>query len=60
MTRLFYPRDAMLARVVAMVLCQRVYFLRPSATSRRSVETDGRNNLGFGMGASIDQSYTVF
>jgi len=34
--------------------------LCPSVTSRCSVETDGRNNLGFGMGASIDQSYTVF
>ena len=44
----------MLARpVLAMVLC-------PSVTSRCSIETDGCNNLGFGIDASFDQSYTVF
>ena len=31
-----------------------------SVTSRCSIETDGRNNLVFGKGASFDQSYTVF
>jgi len=31
-----------------------------SVTSRCSIETDGRNNLVFGMGASFNQSYTVF
>ena len=45
----------MLARLLAMVLCPCPY-LCPSATSRCSIETDGRNNLGFGMWASFDQS----
>jgi len=31
-----------------------------SVTSRCSIETDGWNNLVFGMGASFDQSNTVF
>ena len=49
----FYPRDAMLAVVLAMVLCL-------SVTSRCSVEVVGRIELVFGMEASFDQSYTVF
>ena len=31
-----------------------------SLRNRCFVETDGRINLGFGMVASFDQSYTVF
>jgi len=42
---IFYPRDAMLARVLARALC-----LCPSVTSRCSVEMDGGNNLVFGVG----------
>jgi len=53
----FYPRDAMLVRVLAMALCP-CLCLCPSITSRCSVETNGQNNLVFGMGASFDQSYT--
>jgi len=34
----FYPRHAMLARVLAMALC---LFVRPSVTSRCSSETAG-------------------
>ena len=54
----FYPRDAMLVRVLAMALCP-CLCLCPSITSRCSVETNGQNNLVFGMGASFDQSYTI-
>jgi len=38
----FYPRDAMLAWVLAMALCL-------SVTSRCSIEMDGRIQLVFGM-----------
>jgi len=51
----FYPRDAMLARVLAMFLC-----LCLSVTSRCSVEVIGRIKLVFGMEFFFDQSYTVF
>ena len=56
----FYPRDAMLARLLALCLC-----LCPSVclclcvTSRCSVETDERIGLAFDVGASFDLSYTV-
>ena len=50
----FYPRDAMLARVLATALC-----LSVSVTSWCSVETVERIELVFGMGASFDLSYTV-
>ena len=47
-----YPRDAMLARVLAIALC-------PSVTSRCSVETDGWIELVFSMEAFFHTSYTV-
>jgi len=31
-----------------------------SVTSRCYIETDGRDNLGFGMGTFFDQSFTTF
>ena len=40
----FYPRDAMLARVLAMTLCPSV-----SVTSRCSIEMDGQIELVFGV-----------
>ena len=40
-----YPRDAMLARVLAMAL-RPCLCLCPSVTSRYSIETDRRNNPG--------------
>ena len=56
-TFIFYPRDAMLAPVLAMALCLSVCM---SVTSRCSVEVVGWIELVFGMEASFDQSYTVF
>ena len=53
----FHPRDAMLARVLAMALCPSVCL---SVTSRCSVEVVGRIEMVFGMQASFDQPYTVF
>jgi len=49
----------MLARALATALCL-CLCVCPSVTSRCSIETDGRSNLFFGMGAYFDQSYTVF
>jgi len=46
----FYPRDAMLARVLAMALCL-------SVTSPCSIETDEQIELVISMNASFDQSY---
>jgi len=43
----FYPRDAMLARVLAMAMCL-------SVTSRCSIEVVGRIELVFGMEASFE------
>jgi len=52
----FYPRDAMLARVLAWPgVCLSVCL---SITSRCSVETDGRIELVFGMKASLDLTHT--
>jgi len=51
--RLFTAR-CYASAVLAMGLC-----LRPSVTSRSSIETDERIGLVFGMGASFDLSYTV-
>ena len=51
---LFYLRDAMLARVLALAPC-----LRLSATSRCSSETAERIELVFGMESSFRLSYTV-
>ena len=51
----FYPRDAMLARMLAMALC-----LSVSVTSRCSVETVERIRLVLGKGNSFHLSYTVF
>jgi len=45
--RSFYPRDAMLARVLAMAPCP---CLCLSVTSRCSIETDRRNNLVLAWG----------
>ena len=49
----FYPRDVVLAWVLAIALCL-------SVTSQCSVEVVGRIELVFGMEASFDQFYTVF
>jgi len=46
----FYPRDAMLARVLAMALCLSVSL---SVTSRCSSETAKRIGLFLGMGTSL-------
>ena len=54
----FYPRDATLARILAMARCQYVC-LRLSVTSRCSIETAGRIELIIGMEASFDLSYIV-
>jgi len=51
----FYPRDAMLARVLAMALCLSVSVRH----NRCSVKTDGRVELVPGTDASFDLSYTV-
>jgi len=55
----FYSRDAMLARIQAMAPCLSVC-LCLSVTSRCSIKRYERINLGFGVEASFDQSYTVF
>jgi len=57
----FHPRDAMLAHVLAMALypCLSVSVCL-SVTSRCSINRDEWINVVFGMGASFDQSYTVF
>jgi len=47
----FYPRDAMLARQLAMALCPSVSL---SVTSLCFMETGGRIGLVFGMAASFD------
>jgi len=51
----FYPRDAMVARLLAMALC-----LSVSVTSRCSVETDERIELVFVMGASFHCAKKIF
>ena len=53
----YYLRDAnaMLARVIAMALCQCL-----SVTSRCSIKRDEWTNLVFGMVASFEQSYSFF
>ena len=51
----FYPRDAVLARVLAMAPCPCL-----SVTSRCSIEVVGRIELVSGMEAAFDQTYTVF
>jgi len=57
----FYPRDAMLAQVLAMTLCLSVSVsVCLSVTSRCSIEVVGRIELVFGIEASFDQFYTVF
>ena len=59
----FFPRDAMLARVLAIALCPSVSLcVCLSVTSRCSVKVVGRIELVFDMEASFDQyqSYTVF
>ena len=56
----FYPRDAMLTRVLAMTQCPCLSVCLSVTRRRCSVETDGRNNLVFGMGSSFNQSYAVF
>ena len=53
----FYPRDAVLVRVLAMTLCLSVSV---SATSRCFVKRNERINLVFGTEASFHQSYTGF
>ena len=51
----FYPRDAMLARVLAMTLCPSAFVCQTSVFYR-----NGRTNrAGFGTGASFDLSYTA-
>ena len=51
----FYPRDAMLARVLAMARC-----LCLSVTSHISIETAGQIELVLGVEAFFDPCYTVF
>ena len=53
-----FPRDAMLARVLAMALCPPVCVC-VSVTSRCSIKRDKRINVLFGMEVSFDQSYSV-
>ena len=48
----YYPRDAILALLLAMALCL-------SATSQRFIETTKRIGLVLGTGASFDLSYSV-
>jgi len=55
----FYSRDAMLARIQGMAPCLSLC-LCLSVTSRCSIKRYERINLGFGVEASFDQSYTVF
>jgi len=52
----FYPRDTVLARVLAMNVSVSLCL---SVTSRCSIKRGERTNLVFGMEASFDQSYTV-
>ena len=54
----FYPRDAMLARVLAMALCLSVCLCLP-ATSRCSIKMGERISVFFGMKASFNQSHSV-
>ena len=54
----FYPRDAMLTRVLAGTLCPSVCVCL-AVTSRCSIEICGRLELVFGTQASFDLSYTV-
>jgi len=50
----FYPRDAVLTRVLAMALCLYVCLsVSMSVTSLCSVETVEQIGLVFGMGASV-------
>jgi len=48
---IFYPHDALLARIIAVALCLCV-------TSWSSIETAERIRLVFGMEASFDLFYT--
>ena len=48
------------AGILAVTLCPCLSVCLSVTRRRCSVETDGRNNLVFGMGASFNQSYTVF
>ena len=57
LTCFYYPRDAMLARVLAVAMCLSVCL---SVTSRCSVKREEGINLVFGMEASFDHSCTVF
>ena len=51
----FYPRDAMLARVIAMAVC----LLSVSVTSQSSIEADERIELILARELPFDLSYTV-
>jgi len=53
----FYPRDSILAPVLAMALCLSVYL---SVRSRCSIRRDERISLFFGMEASFDQCHILF
>jgi len=58
-------RDSMLARIQAMALCPCLSICVClsdclSVTSRCFSKRDEQINLVFGMGASFDQSYSVF
>ena len=56
----FFPRDAVLARVLAMALC--LFVSVCVCLSQDGVLSNGINgfDLVFGTGASFDHSYTVF
>jgi len=59
----FHPRDAMLARVLAMARCHSVCLsvrLCLSVTSRCSIKKNERINLFLTWRLFFDQSYTVF
>jgi len=56
----FYPRDAMIARVLSLAWCLSVAVSVCFCVGHKSIETAERIGLVFGMGASFDLSYTVF
>ena len=55
----FLPRDAMLARYMLSSCPSIRVSVRPSVTSRYCVETTGRIEPVFGMGASFHQSHST-
>ena len=56
----FNPRDAMLARVLAMTLCLAACVCLSQLTSRCSIETAGRIGLVFGRELPSTYPYSVY